>query len=265
VSPRVSVIVAAYNAAGHLPGALESVLAQTYNDWEVVVADDGSTDETSAVAARFGPRVRVVRSEVNRGLAAARNLALAHARGELVAILDSDDAWLPDFLAEQVPLVTGDVGIACCDAWLATPEGRTGERYGDRFGRPDGEVTLATLLRSNPIFVCAVAPRAVVEAAGGFDERLRSVEDLDLWLRIVARGHRVAYNARPLAVYTIAPGQLSRDTIRMTRSRQQVLRKLLATGALTPPERRLAWRALAVQRTAELAARAARRLGRGPA
>jgi glycosyltransferase involved in cell wall biosynthesis len=256
--PRVSVIVPAYNADAHLATALESVLAQTYDDWEVVVADDGSTDRTSAVASAYGDRVRVVRSEVNRGLAQTRNLALAHATGELVALLDADDRWLPGYLARQVAAFDREearapgVGIVCCDAELAGPDGPLGETYAQRFGRPQPPVDAAHLLTGNRIFVSALMPRKVVDAVGGFEPSLRSAEDLDLWLRIVERGHRVVYVPETLAVYRVAPGTLSQDTLRMTRSRQAVYRRALARGRLSPPERRQATRALRVERAAEL-------------
>jgi glycosyltransferase involved in cell wall biosynthesis len=102
--PRVSVTVPAFNAEQHLAQAIECVHAQTYEDWEVVVADDGSTDATSGIAGGFGPRVRVVRQPANRGVGAALELAVSHSTGELVAVLAADDYWLPDYLEEQVAL-----------------------------------------------------------------------------------------------------------------------------------------------------------------
>jgi glycosyltransferase involved in cell wall biosynthesis len=265
--PRVSVIVPAYQAAGHLAGALDSVVAQGYQDWEAIVADDGSTDATSEIAGGYGERVRVVRSDVNRGLAATRNLALAHATGELIALLDSDDRWLPDYLSEQVALYDAeqarstDVGIVCCDALLEGAGIASGQRYSERFGAPPAEVDAPSLLRANAIFVSVLAPRAVIEEVGGFEPSLRSIEDLDLWLRIVEGGFRVVYNPRPLAVYRIAPGTLSRDVLRMTRSRQVVFRRALERGRLSPAGQRAAHEALRLERAAELV-ELARRHGR---
>jgi glycosyltransferase involved in cell wall biosynthesis len=252
--PRVSVLIPAYNAERHLGRALESVAAQTYADWEAIVVDDGSTDATSSIAQGF-PDERIVsaRSPVNQGLAATRNLALARAQGDLVALLDSDDAWLPTYLEEQVALhdATG-AAIVCCDAYLERDGHRLPERYGDRFGRPSDHVDVVELVRTNPIFISVVLTRSVVDEVGRFDERLRSVEDLDLWLRIVERGYRVAYNPHALVVYHLASGTLSTDVLRMTRSRQRVYRNLLRRRRLTSAQRRVVWRALAVQRGAEL-------------
>jgi glycosyltransferase involved in cell wall biosynthesis len=259
-APLVSVLVPAYQAEAHLARALDSVLAQTRDDWELIVADDGSTDSTLAVAERYAvadPRIRVVRSRVNRGLAATRNLALAHARGPVVALLDSDDAWLPNYLEAQIALLDaererGPVGIVCCDALLTSPQGPLPQTYSERFGVPTEPIDAAELLRGNTIFVSVLMPRAVVQAAGAFDPDLRSVEDLDLWLRIAERGYRIVRNPRPLAVYSIAPGTLSRDTLRMTRSRQRVYRAALQRGALDGRARRAAQRALRLERAAEI-------------
>src|SRR5262245_59871308 len=118
--PRVSVIVPAFNAEEYIAQALDSVVAQTYEDWEIVVADDGSTDATAEIAGGFGPRTRVVR-QANRGVGAALELACSHSTGELVAVLAADDYWLPDYLEEQVALHDRerarrvDVGIVACN------------------------------------------------------------------------------------------------------------------------------------------------------
>src|SRR4051794_5959509 len=115
--PRVSVIIPAFNAERYLADALRSVRTQTYADWEVVVGDDGSTDRTVEIAAGFGERVKIVGAEKNAGPAAARNRAVAQASGELLALLDADDLWLPEFLEHQVTLFDetqgryGDVGL----------------------------------------------------------------------------------------------------------------------------------------------------------
>src|SRR5437667_12904384 len=100
--PRVSVIIPAFNAETYIAEALRSVAGQTYDDWDVVIADDRSTDKTVEIAKGFGERVKVVEHHENAGPATARNTAVAHSDGELLAFLDADDYWLPDFLEQQV-------------------------------------------------------------------------------------------------------------------------------------------------------------------
>ena len=124
---RVSFIIPAFNAEAHLAETLRSVEAQTYGDWEVVVADDGSTDGTVEIARGFGAKVKVVRSLVNGGPGAARNLAISSSSGELLAFLDADDYVLPEYLEHLVDLFDsrqardGDVGIVACNARLLGP------------------------------------------------------------------------------------------------------------------------------------------------
>src|SRR4051794_12658650 len=106
--PRVSVVIPAFNAEEHIEEALRSVLSQTYGDWEIVVCDDCSIDGTAERVRRFGDRVTIVRTETNSGPAAARNLAIRHSSGELLALLDADDYWLPAYLERQVSLYDSD-------------------------------------------------------------------------------------------------------------------------------------------------------------
>lgn len=253
--PRVSVIMPAFNAEAHIGDALRSVEAQTYDDWEVIVCDDGSTDATFEIASAFGGRVRIVQHLRNSGLAAARNLAIRHANGELLALLDADDYWLPSYLEHQVASFDtesrfGNVGIVACNAYVLGPNGIFPRTYGELIGMTSS-VTMADLLEANRIFVSAMLPRAVVNDVGAFDEQLRRVEDYDLWLRIVELGYRVAVTDEPLAVYRVTQGSLSRDSRAMAQARQIVYRRALARGNLMPRERRIAERELRFQRAVE--------------
>src|SRR2546425_273412 len=181
--PRGSVITPGHEAEGHVAEAIASVISQTYSDWEMIVVDDASTDGTSAVAESVeDQRVRVLRSEHNRGPAAARNLALAAARGELVAFLDADDRLLPRYLETMVALYDSeherrpDVGIVACDAMVIGPEGPRARSHQALHGFPH-DASLTDLLRANSVFVCALSPRAVVEHFGGFSDECRVSED----------------------------------------------------------------------------------------
>jgi glycosyltransferase involved in cell wall biosynthesis len=159
--PRVSVIIPAYNAEEHIEQALRSVESQTYDDWEIVVCDDCSTDRTAEFAH--------VRTEANSGPAVARNLAISHSSGELLAFLDADDYWLPTYLERLVELHDSsgkDVGIVACNAAILQEERLRPDTHMDVVRFPE-EVTLPRLLQANP-FVSVIAPRRVVDEVGGF-------------------------------------------------------------------------------------------------
>lgn len=254
--PRVSVIIPAFNAEAHLAQALDSIVGQTFQDWEVVVGDDGSTDLTGEIASGFGSRVKLVRNPTNLGPSAARNVAIARSSGELLAFLDSDDYWLPEYLEHQVRLHDtsrkndAEVGVVACDARILGPDGLLPGTYLDHINF-SGKVTVTRLLRSNPIFVSAMSPRHVVDEAGGFFDGLHTAEDHDLWLRIVELGYEVISSRTPLAVYRLRGTSLSADPVPMARGTQTVLLRALERGNLTKHERRVARRELRLQRAIE--------------
>lgn len=250
--PRVSVIIPAYNASASIASAIESVIRGTYDDFELVVCDDASKDATRAVVeAQEDARVVLIRSPANSGPAAARNLALSHADGELVAFLDADDRWLPSFLAEQVSLFDRErqlpppVGIVACDAWLVDATGRRVGRHSNVVGRAQG-VDLTRLLLGNVIYVSALCPRSVVEQAGGFSPDCFGSEDHDLWLRILELGHRVAVNPEPLALYALGIHGISSAAATMARTDQATYRRALARSRLTPRQQLIARQKLKV-------------------
>lgn len=272
--PRVSVIIPAYNASSHLAETLESVYAQTVTEWEVVVCDDGSSDDTAAIASAFGDRIRVVRNARNEGLAAARNRAIAASRGSLLALLDADDVWLPTYLERQLQLLDAcaqpeTVGIVSCNAYLRDSNGMLQGTYADRFGYAEN-VGIEQLLDISPIFISVVIPRPAFERIGLFATDLRSCEDLDAWIRLVEQGCRVISTREPLAIYRLSPGQLSAQPVKMAQARQAVYRRALARGRLSSAQRRLAERAIRRERAIEAAAslfgdlRAGRRPRLGP-
>ena len=253
----MSVIVPAFNAAATIEQTLHSVLAQTYDDWEVVVGDDCSTDDTVARARSVSDDVVVIRAQRNGGPAAARNLAVAHAHGELLALLDADDRWLPDYLLSQVGAYDRaraegvPVGVVSCDALLEDEEGRAlSDTYRDRVAYPD-VVTLDTLLEGNPIFVSALVPAELVRAVGGFDTRTHGSEDHDLWCKILERGLQVVDNPAALAVYRLGSTSVSAQRAGMAHTSQTTYRLALARGRLDSRQRRLARRQLRLQQSVE--------------
>ncbi len=184
--PRVSVIIPTYNRGWILEEAVDSVLGQTYTDFELIVVDDGSTDDTRARLQPYGQRIAYVQQD-NQGVSAARNTGLQLARGELVALLDSDDLWMPAKLARQVAFFDAHPAAQICqteEIWI-----RRGKRVNpkNRHRKPSGWIFEPSLA------LCLVSPSAVMlrrglmDAMGGFDVSLPACEDYDLWLRISLR------------------------------------------------------------------------------
>jgi glycosyltransferase involved in cell wall biosynthesis len=210
MTPAVSIVIAAYNYARFLAEALESVMAQTFADYEVLVIDDGSSDDTDAVVQPFlaDPRVHYYRTP-HLGQPGAKNTGIRLARAPLLAFLDADDLWLPDKLARQVALLRADPGLGVVHTRrLLIDEGGRELEY-EQPELPRGSV-LPLLFRDN--FVCfssVLARREVLEEAGGFDEGLSLAIDYDLWLR-VARRHRFDHVDEPLVCYRTGHASLSR-------------------------------------------------------
>jgi glycosyltransferase involved in cell wall biosynthesis len=209
--------------------AIESVFAQTFSDFELIVVDDGSTDRTGAELVRLGSRLRLL-TQPNRGVSAARNLAVRHARGSYLAFLDSDDLWLPQKLAIQTAFMEQNPSVQICqteEIWI-----RNGVRVNPKakHRKPSGDIFIPSLE------LCLVSPSAVIltrelfEQAGGFDETLPVCEDYDLWLRI-AIDHSVPLIDEPLVVKRGGHAdQLSSSMWGMDRYRVLALQKLLRSG-----------------------------------
>ena len=238
-SPLVSVITPAYNTATFVADTIESALAQTLTDFELVIVDDGSTDDTGRIAeafARRDPRVRVFHQK-NRGISSARNAALAQARGDLVALLDSDDVWFPTYLAEQVGILQRhrDIDVLSANAI----------NFGGTFdGQPllplpvTGGVqrlSLMTLVQAeDSLSILTIFRRRVLDSIGGFDTNLRRSEDYDLWLRAALSGFGIAVNPTPLGLYRRRPDSISADEMLMLTAIRKPLVKLRTQCADRP-------------------------------
>lgn len=203
-SPAVSIITPAFNSADYIDETLRSALTQTFPDFELLVVDDGSTDETPSIveeAAHIDPRVRLIRQD-RGGVSAARNRGMAQARGEILALLDSDDVWAPSFLQEQIALLQAhpDFDIASANA-LNAGGPLDGQPLKPAGGAPH-EITLIDMIRAeNAVSIMTVFRHRVTDLTGGFDESLRRSEDYDFWLRAVQAGARVLFNPSPLGWY----------------------------------------------------------------
>jgi len=258
VKPRVTVLVPVYNRPGYVREALESALAQECpGGFEVLVVDDGSTDETPAVLASFGDRIRVIRQE-NAGPAVARNRAFDESRGEFVALLDSDDIWLPGKLAAQVALLDREPRAAVAHSEVAEFFEGDAERAWTRRPPIVGGRVLHALLARNTIHTMTVLLRkSVLDEVGGFDPSFPPCEDWDLWLRIAER-HEFAGDPEPRVRTRIHEGGISSDPIVVYR---QAVALLAAAGdrlAVSVPEE-AAW---ARKNAARFAVKLGRRLHR---
>lgn len=187
---EVSVIIPTYNRRELVQRAIGTVLAQTREVQEIVVIDDGSTDGTGdALAQAFGDRILYVR-QVNRGVSAARNQGLRIARGRFLALLDSDDEWLPEKTQRQVEWLQDrpEFGMVLCDVIRTDSTGKPVDRFRRREQMPiDGDVLRWVLLNPALAPASAMMRREVYESVGGFDESLPTGEDLDFHLRVAAR------------------------------------------------------------------------------
>jgi len=240
--PRVSVVIPAYNAAAFVQRAVDSVLEQSFHDFELLVVDDGSTDTTRQVLAGYGNRLRLLAKE-NGGPAAARNHGLQHAHGEYVAFLDADDYWKPEKLQRQVDLLDSRPEIGFCS---------TATDVVDNKGHPAGKwpciqnagplpdilFMQGTVISGSTSGV--LARRHLISEIGGFDSTLRGFEDPDLWIRLAARtGYQCISETLTMVVRT--PHSVSGNMVNMRRA---TLASFQKNRHLLPPGKRGGyWRA----------------------
>jgi glycosyltransferase involved in cell wall biosynthesis len=238
MTPTISAIIPAYNHARFLAQAIESALAQTLPPVEVIVVDDGSTDETAEVLARYAGRIRVIH-QANRGVAAARNAGAAAAVGDYLAFLDADDVWAPGKLAAQTArlLAEPDLGLVHCSEEQIDAAGAT---LGYLYDGLEGWVIEEFLLFRRAIIrgggSGALIPSAVFQAVGGFDERLSTSADWDLYCRIAAR-YRIGFVPEALLRYRLHGGNMHTNFYAM--EHDMLLAFAKAYSAATPEQRRL--------------------------
>jgi teichuronic acid biosynthesis glycosyltransferase TuaG len=256
--PRVSVIVPAHNAAPFIEQTIESVRGQTCRDWEIIVVDDGSSDDTWELLQALAPRVRSFRREHAGGPAVARNLALEHAVGEFAAFLDADDLLLPRYLESQLDHYEaavgerrGEVGLVSCDARILLDEEYAAYTHLQRIPDRHAPITLERVLRRNPIYGACLVPTVVGEAVGWFDPELFGTEDFGLWIKILERGYRAVLNEEVLAVYRRTAGTVSSNIASQARNNRLAYGLALERGYLNAKQRRIARRAIRYNRAME--------------
>jgi glycosyltransferase involved in cell wall biosynthesis len=224
--PKASVIISTYNRAALLPTAITSVLQQTFQDFEIIVVDDASQDETPAVVADFQDhRIRYIRHERNAGAAGARNTGVTNATGEYIAFLDDDDEWLPEKLALQVDVLENSpaqVGVVYTGR--STIDGATKKVVSILIPTQRGDL-LPELRKGNPITNSSVLLRKeCFSRVGLFDEQLAYNQDYDMWIRIAGAYH-FEYVAKPLVKYTVHGRSLSANRDRAIAGREALLKK----------------------------------------
>lgn len=239
-SPLVSVIIPAYKAAGHIISAIESVLAQTFSDHEIIVINDGSPDTPQLLEVLRPYRDRICYLEQpNQGPSGARNTGIWAACGTYVAFLDSDDSWSPSYLGEQIRLLDGP---PACDLAYSNAQ-----RVGSLAGRwptcmdaspSDGPVNFESLVREQCTVLTSftVARRQSVLDAGLFDPAFRRSEDFDLWLRMAHRGAKMDYQRTVLGTHALSEEGLSGDRDALREGQLAVYRKTLSTMDLSAQE-----------------------------
>ncbi len=186
--PRVSVVIPSYNCERYLPEAIDSVLAQTYQDFEIIVVDDGSTDRTANVLSQYGDRVRAVYQQ-NQGVANARNHGIQLARGEWIAFLDADDVLLPHKLEAQLAVADAHAGLGMIHSGWNRVDAEGNVLMPVELWRQVPELTLESWLRWKPVLPSAMLfQRKWLEQIGGFDPRFPPAEDTELVLRLALKG-----------------------------------------------------------------------------
>jgi teichuronic acid biosynthesis glycosyltransferase TuaG len=239
-APRVSIIIPVYNVADYIVETLESVLAQTFRDFEILMINDGSPDTEKfeqTIAPYFGKIIYL--KQPNSGAAAARNTGIRAAQGEILAFLDGDDVWLPEYLEKQIAfLESSESDMTYCDAYL----------FGDKTkyktfmekAPTHGEVTTESLLRgtSHVITSGTIVLREKVLEVGMFDvEAPKRGEDFNLWFHLLKTGKKVSYQKDVLLKYRLRAGSLTGDSISVASRSMHVLEEVKRKYDLTPEEK----------------------------
>jgi glycosyltransferase involved in cell wall biosynthesis len=240
--PKVSIIMPTYNTAHLIARALNSVLGQTYRDFEIVVVNDGSPDtaELEKVLVPYQQQIVYIR-QPNKRAAGARNTAIQRARGEFLAFLDSDDSWLPEHLAQQMKLFEQDpaLDLVYCNGMVDTPD--SSRPFMD-FCPSHGAATFEALVeeRCHVAVSTVVARKRALEKAHFFDESLPRCDDYDMWLRAAFWGAKIGYSSNIQARFdAVRPGALSLSSIKVIEAQLHILEQALEKLPLTASQKNL--------------------------
>ena len=247
-APSFSVIVAAYQVADLIGEALESIRRQTLQPLDVVVCDDGSTDDLDGVLEPYRDEIVLLRKE-NGGEASAKNAAVAAANGDFVAILDADDVYLPERLAALSELAQArpDLDILTTDAYLVADGRRVRQNY-DRRWKFEVADQRRAILQRNFIFGHAAVRRERLLEHGGFDESILWTTDWELWLRLILAGALAGCVDQPLALYRLRESSLTAQRRDLLLGKLATLEKARSNSELRPAERPVLEESLAAYR-----------------
>jgi len=235
-APKVSVIIPTYNRCAWIKHAIDSVLQQTYQNFELLIVDDGSTDITKGILAEYGKKIKYF-YQSNKGPASARNLGIKQSKGTYICFLDSDDRWVKSKLETQINLVTEHPEIKICytnETWI---------RKGIRVNQKQIHQKYSGWIYRRCLPLCIISPssvmihRDVFEKVGNFDEEMTVCEDYDLWLRISQRYPISFINKKKIVKYGGHEDQLSHKFWGMDRFRVKALEKMLTKKNLSEEDR----------------------------
>ncbi|WP_019508058.1 glycosyltransferase family 2 protein [Pleurocapsa sp. PCC 7319] len=231
---KVSVIIPAYNGDRYIGEAVDSILSQTYSDYEIIVVDDGSTDSTRQVIEQYGSKIQYL-SQTNQGVAASRNLGLSKAQGEYIAFLDQDDVFLTHKLASQVALLdqNSSLGIANSGWQIVNQQGDVNAAVKPWKEIP--ELNLTNLIVWKPVFLGAMLfRRSWLEHTEGFDTTLEQTPDVDLVLRLAAMGATAAWVKQVTVKYRQHEANASKNTLLQAQELDQILERFFSQSNLSP-------------------------------
>lgn len=237
---QVSIIMPAYNSEGTLAQSIESVLNQTFAGWELLIVDDGSEDSTFEIASCYAAqdaRIRVIRQE-NRGVAGARNRALAEVCGDLIAFLDSDDLWRQDKLEKQIVVFELDdrIGLCYTDKLCFVTDIYSAYPCNTMAPVTISDEQLRLLVHDYIGTLTVMVRRTAIESAGVFDETLFGTEDWDMWIR-VSRMYRIYHFPEALAYYREHSQGISKNKQRHLKEKYKVMQKHLLSSEAGLPRR----------------------------
>lgn len=241
-NPRVSVVIPAYNVAGYISETLDSVLAQTYESYEIIVVNDGSpdTEKLEKALEKYLGKIIYLKQE-NKGAAIARNTGIEKSRGELIAFLDADDIWLPEFLASQTAFLdSNDYEMVYSDAYLFGDSYTKGKTFMDdapSSGAADFDSILTT--RCNVITSGTIVKKRNLLDVGMFETEKISAHDFILWLRLAKNGTRIGYQKTPLLKYRVLLSGLSGDLVQRSLREIEAYKRVLDSMEISDDQRRI--------------------------